>query len=164
MQIETTRFGTLEVPAEEVIRFKRGVLGFESVKGYVLLPHGEESPFQFLQAVDQPDLTFIVTDPRWFRPDYRVEVYQEDLEQLESTAEDSIVVAAIVTVPAGSGEMTANLLAPLLIDAESHLGIQIVQAESQYKTRHSIQEELDRAGRMTKNAAKNKEAALKVVV
>lgn len=145
MKVKTARFGAIEVSEEAVLRFPRGLLAFESVREYVLLPHGEGSPFSFLQAISEPELAFVVTNPLWLRPDYRVDVYREDLEELDLKEDDPVSVLAIVTVPRDGGEITVNLLAPLVINQRSRLGKQIVQNESAYRTRHSLREELARA-------------------
>lgn len=145
MKIETARFGSIEVSEEELLRFPRGLLAFESVHEYVLLPHGEESPFFFLQAVSEPELAFVVTSPLWLRPGYRVDVYREDLEELEIREDDPVSVLAIVTVPRDGGEITVNLLAPIVINRRSRLGKQVVQNASTYRTRHILREELARA-------------------
>ncbi len=155
VKIETARFGSIEVSEEQILQFPRGLLAFESVHEYVLLPHGEGSPFSFLQAVSEPELAFVVTSPLWLRPGYRVDVYREDLEELDLREDDPVSVLAIVTVPRDGGEITVNLLAPLVINQRSRLGKQIVQNESAYRTRHSLREELARArGAAAKPAAR----------
>jgi len=145
MKIETARFGSIEVSDAEILRFPRGLLAFESVHEYVLLPHGEGSPFSFLQAVSEPELAFVVTSPLWLRPGYRVDVYREDLQELELQEDDPVSVLAIVTVPRDGGELTVNLLAPLVINQRSRIGKQIVQNESAYRTRHILRDELAQA-------------------
>lgn len=153
VRIETARFGCIEVSDEEILRFPRGLHAFESVGEYVLIPHTDESPFSFLQAVSEPELAFVVTNPLWLRPDYRVDVYREDLIELAIKEDDPVAVLTIVTVPRDGGEITVNLLAPLLINERSRLGKQLVQNESSYGTRHILREELARARRMAPRAA-----------
>lgn len=153
MRFESTRFGVIEVGEDEVVHFRRGIPGFENFHRYVLLSTGGPSPFRFLQSLDDPDLTFVVTDPLWFRPDYRVRVRKEDLEQIGAAAEDEVAVYVIVTVPERPEEMTANLLAPILINTRTREAMQHVQSDVPYRIRHRIQDELARREQLEREAA-----------
>lgn len=148
MRVESTRFGTIEVSAEDVIRFEQGLLGFEGYHEYVLIQQDPSSPFSFLQSLDDPDLTFVVVDPLWLRPDYRVRVREEDLARLDLQPEDDVTVLAIVTVPKDPKAMTANLMAPLLINGRTRQAMQHVQSDGPYQIRHRIQDELARRRRL----------------
>ncbi len=146
MRLSTPRFGELEVKEEDMIVFPSGILGFEDVHRYVLLEHSDDSVFHILQGVDDPAVAFVLIDPRTFRPDYRAEIDREQVALLELDDEDDAVVLAIVTVPAGDpAGMTANLQAPVVLNARKRLGCQVVMADGPYGVRHSILEELQAA-------------------
>ena len=83
MLVHTTRFGELEAAENEIITFPQGILGFEAVKEYILL-EGSGS-FRFLQAVGEPDLTFVVIDPRDIVRDYKAEVPTHEVEEIGVT-------------------------------------------------------------------------------
>ena len=70
MQIESTRFGTIEVREEQVIHFPHGIPGFLNEKAFVHLPYEEGSPFSFLQSTTDPNLSFLLVDPFVFIKDY----------------------------------------------------------------------------------------------
>ena len=53
MELETTRFGKIEVDEDEIITFEDGLYGFKDEKDFVLLID-EETPFFWLQAVENP--------------------------------------------------------------------------------------------------------------
>lgn len=53
MEITTVRFGTIPVQEDKVILFPKGILGFSRNKRYVLFPHGQGSPFYWLQSVEE---------------------------------------------------------------------------------------------------------------
>lgn len=142
MEVHTARFGILHVDEDEIIRFPKGILGFEGIERYIVVPHKEDSPFMFLQALDDENLAFVVTNPSYFWPDYRVEIAAEQLNALELDHHDEAVVLSIVTVPTDARDMTANLLAPLVINARKGWAKQIVQRESVYSTRHKIADAL----------------------
>ena len=152
MHIYTTRFGRIEVGAGDIIRFPKGILGFEGVERYVLLPHEDGSPFRFLQAVDDPDLAFVVTNPVWFCPDYTVEALQEDMARIGLNEPKDALILSIVTLPRQGGAVTANLLAPIVINSANGLAKQVIQTESKYRTRHDIKEEMRRAREIVQDA------------
>ena len=138
MRIETTRFGTVELPEDRVIRFPRGLIGFPQITRYVLIDHPGGGPFRWLQAVDAPALAFAVTDPRIFFPDYRVPVSREELEAigLEDPAEAAVIV--ILVVPSRPEGITANLLGPVVINPRARVGAQLILDSTTYTTRHPI--------------------------
>ncbi len=53
MQVNTTRFGLVELEQERVITFAKGLLGFPDNKDYVLLQTNNEGNFFWLQSVDR---------------------------------------------------------------------------------------------------------------
>ena len=120
---ETSRFGKLEVTEDKVIEFPAGVLGFPQVKRYVLLDY-EETPAKWLQAIDDPDVAFIVMDPTLLVEDYTIplDIALRQALRLE-TAED-LAVLAIVRVE--EGRVLANLKGPLLFNSRLKIGLQAV--------------------------------------
>ncbi|NLJ68743.1 MAG: flagellar assembly protein FliW [Firmicutes bacterium] len=136
MLVHTTRFGELEAAENEIITFPQGILGFEAVKEYILL-EGSGS-FRFLQAVGEPDLTFVVIDPRDIVRDYKAEVPTHEVEEIGVTRPEEAVILAIATVPGDVRKMTVNLQAPLVINAVNRRGKQIVLAEQGYAMRHPV--------------------------
>lgn len=149
MVVKTERFGDLEVAEEEILHFPEGILGFEHLKRYVeVAPRGQDSDVRVLQAVDDPAVGFIVVDPLTFRPDYQPRFQEDDLRVLECDDPGRLRVLTILTVPEDPRQMTANLMAPVVINVEKGLGRQVVQAESEYAIRHNVLEELARARRL----------------
>lgn len=149
MLVRTERFGDLEVAEEEIVYFPEGILGFEHLKRYVeVAPRGQDSDVRFLQAVDDPAVGFIVVNPLVFRPDYQPRLQEEDLRLLECDDPSRLRVLSILTVPEDPRQMTANLMAPVVINTEKGLGRQVVQTESEYRIRHNVLEEAARARRL----------------
>ena len=152
MRFESTRFGVIEVDPGDVIHFKYGILGFEEYRNYALIRQDPSHPFCFLQSLDDPDLTFVVTDPLWLRPDYKVRVHEEDLEKIEVQEDDRVAVYSIVTVPKDPQEMTVNLMAPILVNTRTRLALQHVQSDVPYQIRHRVKDELERRRRLEQQA------------
>lgn len=144
MIIQTSRFGEVKIKKEDIIFMPDGVIGFHDEKRFAIIERVQEIPFYWLQAVDTPDLAFIIIDPHLFAPDYQPVVARTDREILKATGEDPLEFYAIVTVPEKSEEMTANLIAPLCMNPGTHLAKQIILSDARYCTRHRIIEEMNR--------------------
>lgn len=141
MQIETTRFGVVEVDPSRIITFPHGFIGFPSWQRFVLLPHREDSPFWFLQSVDEPALAFVVMDPREAVPDYVARVPAAQLADVGIETPQDVeraVVLALVTLRGEPAGATANLKAPLVINPARRLGVQVILEGSPYAIRHPI--------------------------
>ena len=54
----------------QVISLPLGLLGFESLKNYLLIASAEEAPFCWLQVVNEPSLAFLVVSPFEVDPGY----------------------------------------------------------------------------------------------
>lgn len=136
MMIETTRFGQVEVDETRLIVFPRGILGFPFQKHYALVQTGQNSAFYWLQAVDRPELAFVVTDPRLFVADYRIPAKSEDLKQLGLAAAEDAQIFTIVNKV--DGVLTGNLQGPLVINADTRVGKQLVLSDKKYSTRYPL--------------------------
>ncbi len=142
MKISTTHFGEIELQDEKIISMPSGLLGFEHAKRYILLNHSKEGPYMWFQAIDDPSLAFILIDPLFFRPDYKININKGEITEIGITNEKNVVILAIVTLRDDPQKMTANLQGPIIINAEKRIAMQLVLTQSQYTTRHSIIEEM----------------------
>jgi flagellar assembly factor FliW len=135
MQIRTTRFGTLQLGADDVIRFPHGVLGMEACRQWVLLADSQNDAVGWLQSTDQPHVALAVVSPRRFVPGYQIRVARRDLQPLclERISEAHV----LVVVGSTQRSLTLNLKAPLVINLDKRLGCQVVA-----KDPHPLQYEL----------------------
>ncbi|MBE3598858.1 MAG: flagellar assembly protein FliW [Limnochordaceae bacterium] len=143
MELNTTRFGVIEVDPARIITFPRGFIGFPSWRRFVLLPHGTggDSPFWVLQSAEDPDLAFVVVDPRHVYPGYVARVPASHLAEIGIDGlndVDRAVVLALVTLRPGTREATANLKAPLVINPSTRQGLQVILDGAEYAIRHPI--------------------------
>jgi len=139
LEITTVRFGTIPVQEDKVIMFPRGILGFPHDTRYILFPHGEGSPFYWLQSVDDGAIAFVVMNPQLVQDDYAVDVEESILKELEADSVSDLEVMCIVTIPPDRPEkMTINLLGPIVINVSQCRAVQIVSANEKYSHRHPI--------------------------
>ncbi len=134
IRVESARFGVYEVPADRVLTLPDGLVGLPAARRFALLePTSPGAPFRFMICLDQPDLGFVVCDPEAFLPGYRARLPKSAGATREDTA-----VLTLVTVPADPREMTANLMAPLVIECGSRAGRQFVCDAADLSTRHPL--------------------------
>ena len=136
MIIETSRFGPLEVDGERLMTFEQGILGFPDHQSYALIQTGENSGFYWLQAVDRPELAFVVCDPRLFVPDYRAPIKAEELKLLG--LDDAEGAQVFIIVNKVDEMLTGNLQGPLVINPETRAARQLVLSDKRYSTRHPL--------------------------
>ena len=133
MKIQTERFGEVDVPDERILSFVEPILGFEESKQYFLLEHAPDSPFHWLQSVQEPELAFVVTNPALFNIPYEITLNDNVLDLLKITTAEEALVFNIVNVPADNPtKMTANLLAPIVINQENGRAMQVVLKDSDF--------------------------------
>lgn len=137
MKVKTTRFGEIEVPQEDVLHVPHGLIGFPDSLRYVLIPHADDSPFQWLQSLDQDDVAFVVIDPMLLVADYPLENVLGSLANPTVKLED-LAVAVIATVPTAPLPITVNMLAPLAFDAATRQGAQVLLHDERFRTRHVL--------------------------
>jgi flagellar assembly factor FliW len=132
--LHSVRFGDYHVPADRLLSFPEGLIGFPEARRFALLEPGRPgSPFRCLLCLDDPELGFVVCDPTTLWPGYAA-----DLPPPEAGRVEDLAVLAIVTVPSNAQEMTINLMAPLVIDCGSRTGRQHVLDTGHYSTRHPL--------------------------
>ena len=131
MKIQTTRFGEIEVSEETLIHFPAGMVGLPDVRKFVVLEVEQPSVYQWLQSVDEPSLAFILIDVDLVEPTFQVELPDEALDEIGYCPDHPLSVMAIVTIPSGKPmEATANLRAPLIINAQTRKGKQMILHET----------------------------------
>ncbi len=131
MTIHTSRFGELEVSEDTLLTFPTGLIGFPAIQEFVVLDVAEESPYQWLQAIGEPDLAMVIIDVHCLDPDFRAQISDEGLAELGVIEKDPVLIMAVVTIPSGQPEQaTANLRAPLVVNLRTRKGKQIILHES----------------------------------
>jgi flagellar assembly factor FliW len=136
MEIQTTRFGRLSIDNDSLITFPRGLLGFPNYTQYALIEAADGAEFFWLQAVDEPQLAFIVTDPSLFFKDYDVPLREENQTELHIT--DATQGRVLVICNRVGEWLTGNLLGPIVINDQNRLAQQIVLTEKKWTTRQPL--------------------------
>jgi flagellar assembly factor FliW len=123
---------------QDVVQLPLGLLGFEQFKEYLWLQSPEEAPFCWLQACQDPSLTFLLVPPFSVLSEYAPELTDEDVRFLGLTCPEDAVLFGIVTLrPNGRG--TVNLKGPLVINRSTLRAKQVVVANAaDYALQHPL--------------------------
>jgi flagellar assembly factor FliW len=120
----SSRFGSIETDANDILLFPTGLLGLEQCRRWILLADQHNKTVAWLQSIDQPALCLAVVSPRRFVPGYQIRVARRELGSLELDDVRTATVLAIVTRT--SRGLALNLKAPVLINVQRRLGRQVV--------------------------------------
>ncbi len=141
MRVETKPYGVVDVNERQKLFFPYGILGFEQLKHYVLLD-ARQQPFYWLQSTEVVEVAFVLINPRIFRPEYKLEISPEELEEIGIENIEDTLDFAIVTIPDDPSKMTANLQGPIIVNRKTRVGRQSISLNPKWMVRHMIMEEL----------------------
>lgn len=129
-----TRFGEIEYDPAKTVHFPEGLIGFEHLRDFIVMPNEKEGPLFWIQSVDDPQVAFVLTDPTNFFLEYRVKPDTRECQKLGIQPKDNCFCLSVVTVPQDR-KITLNLVAPILFSPDSNRAIQVILDNSPYNTR-----------------------------
>ncbi|MEN6567225.1 MAG: flagellar assembly protein FliW [Veillonellales bacterium] len=138
MLIHSTRFGDIDVPAEQILQFPHGIPGFPAEKVFAYLVRDKKSPFSFLQSASDPNLTFLLAEPFTFFNDYEFALDDGIAQEMGLSEKNPPQIFTMATLQGKLEDMTVNLLAPLVVNTKERTGRQIILDRSQYSTRQKL--------------------------
>ena len=139
MVLTGTRFGDIDFGPNEVLFFKEGLIGFPNLQEFVLISHKDESPFRWLQSVQEPSMAFLCAIPQHFIPSYNPHLSASTIEGLRLEESTDRYVLTTASIPKGRPEeMTLNLAAPILVNANTRSALQFVLDDEAYTVKHRV--------------------------
>ncbi len=124
---------------QKVIKFKKGILGFEEYDEYLIV-EDEESGLFFLQSKVESSIEFVIISPHIFTQPYEPSIRETYFEELGGGANDEFVIYLMVRLSNNVEEITVNLQAPLLMHIERREGVQVIVDGDEYPIRASLAE------------------------
>jgi flagellar assembly factor FliW len=100
--------------------------GFPDLRQFALVQLDDDGLLCAFRSVEEPDLRFLVVPPAAFFPEYTPEVDEDTVSDLGIESVDDVLVLVVVNAGASLSESTANLAAPLLINAATRRAQQVV--------------------------------------
>jgi len=100
--------------------------------------NGDAPVLYELRSVEKPDLSFLVGVPRAFFPEYTVELDDQSCDDLGLHEPADALVLVILSAGADPAATTANLLAPVVINAHTRTAAQVILSGSEWPVRALI--------------------------
>jgi flagellar assembly factor FliW len=130
-----SRYGTVTVNLKNALFFPKGILGLPDCKDFCLatLPSKNMQRFKLLQSLNDEKLSFVVLPLAADTP----LIDQADVKEccdVTQISPESLVILAIVSVKRSpeKTQITANMRAPIVLDANDKLAVQYVFPSNKY--------------------------------
>jgi len=138
MQIETIRFGTIEIDETKLITFSDGIPGLEENQSYALLQFEESYPIIWLQSIKDGGICLPVLDTFAVLADYVFDIDDEDVRELRLHGPEELHIVSVLVIPDDIQHMTVNLAAPIIINTATGKAKQILLSGSDYNVRAPV--------------------------
>lgn len=143
MLVKTRYFGEVELDDEKILTFEEGIIGFEHLRKFTLIYNDENessAAITWLQSVEEPMVALPVISPFSVMADYNPVVEDDVLLPLGTLTEENTAIFLTLTVPSDITRMTTNLKAPIVINAETKKGCQVIAENPDYVVKYNIYE------------------------
>ena len=119
-----------------VLHFPEGLPGFEQLTDFLLLEEEELRPIVFLQSLSEPPVCLPAVPAEQVHPGYSLELAEDDRRVLGLAPEAPPHLLCLVILHLGDGSqpVTANLLAPIVVNLGNWTARQVIQIHSPYST------------------------------
>lgn len=147
MLVKTKYFGEIDLTEDKILEFKNGIMGFEEYTKYTLLYDSEEEKkgnIMWFQSIEEPSLALPVINPLYVKKDYNPEVSEELLQPLGQIDDENLCILLTLTVPGDVKQTTANLKAPLIVNADTRKGCQAIVENADYEVKYNVYEAIQK--------------------
>jgi flagellar assembly factor FliW len=134
MKLLQTRFGEVTYDPDKVVHCPEGLIGFERLRDFIVLPNTNTNVLFCFQSVEEPHVAFLLINPCLFFPDYKVNVNKYVKEKLGIGSEDQYFILTTITFHQDQ-TVTLNLMAPIVYAPQTDRAVQMVLEGSRYRTR-----------------------------
>ena len=134
-----SRFGEIEYDPDNCLLFPEGLVGFEGLRHFIVMPNEKEGPLFWIQSVEDPQVAFVLANPTDFYFDYKVVPDKNERQKLGLEADDECLVISVVTVPPDR-KITLNLAAPILFAPKTNRAMQVILEGTQFSSRTPLPE------------------------
>jgi flagellar assembly factor FliW len=140
-----------ETPLPE-LSFVHPMPGFAALRRFALVrleaPQAEsgagsevsagESALYELRSLERPEVRFLMAVPGAYFSDYEIELEDRDCAELGLVDSADALILIMLTVGRDAANTTANLLAPIVINARTRAAAQVILAGSDWPVRAPI--------------------------
>jgi flagellar assembly factor FliW len=112
--------------------------GFDDHRSFTLVGLDDDGTIGRLQATERADLFFLVVSPEPFFPDYAPVIDHAARNALDIRESDALVLLLLVHPGPTLADTTANLLAPVVVNARTGRAAQVVAGDWSLPIRASL--------------------------
>ena len=134
-----------EVEELPELSFVRPLPGFGDLRRFVLVElsgdegaEGAETVLFELRSLEEPAVRFVAAVPTAFFPDYAFDLDEDDCAELGLADESDALVLVLLTVGHDAAATTANLLAPVVVNARTRRAAQVILSGSDWPVRAAV--------------------------
>ncbi|MEO7145604.1 MAG: flagellar assembly protein FliW [Bryobacteraceae bacterium] len=137
-QFATTQFGPIEYREDAVVEFPHGLPAFEDQTRFLAIERPGYGPIVFLQSLLRPELCFLTLPVPLVDPAYQLSLAREELAALDLQDADTGVLCLAILSVAENRAVTANLLAPVVVNRANRRAVQAVRPDAVYSHQHVL--------------------------
>lgn len=138
MIIESERFGQMDLKENKIFDFPSGIPGFEDLHKFVILEMEQTKPIYWMQSTENKYIALPVINPFEIIEDYYVIIKDTEVMELNIENENDLMILNVLVIPSDIKQMTANLAAPIIINARTGTGKQIFIDASELPIRFPV--------------------------
>ena len=139
IKLNTAKFGEIEIDKSSIFDFVSPIIGFKDLKQYAIIDYKPDSPFKWLQSIEDSELAFPITLCSFFGIDYQFDIPDEEAELLEIETADDVFVCNIANIPSSNPQgATVNMLAPIIINLKNKKAMQLILKNTNFELRNKL--------------------------
>lgn len=125
-------------PRETTLEFVSGMPGLEAYRHFTLIGVDDE-PVCWMECDDEPAIALPVVDAFAVLPEYAFQLSTADVRLLELDVASDALILAVLSARRGTAQITANLLAPVVVNRVNGRAKQVILDGTSYSLRHPVQ-------------------------
>ena len=119
----------LEKITKAEVTFETGLSAFEDYKSFTYKKEMRLKPFIYMHSSYDPNVSFVCVDPFILTPSYEVKLTEDAIKRLEINDESKVIILCLVSVGKDMYTTTANLMSPIVINATTMKGEQVIMED-----------------------------------
>jgi flagellar assembly factor FliW len=136
--VDLPRFGECTYAASDVLTFPWGVPGFANHRRWLALTLDSQPGFFWLQSLDDVSVALPAANPWAIFDTYDPKLPAYTYISLDVKSPADFTLLCIVVAPAGGGQMTINLAAPVVINLRTRNARQVLCDNPAYTSNEPI--------------------------
>ena len=137
--VDTVTAVLTDLPGElPEITIPAGIVGFPGAHRFALVSVSDDVPCFVLRSLDDENAQFVVVPPTVYFPEYAPSLDDGTATSLGLEDAEDALLLSVVTLGERAEETTANLFAPIVVNARTRTAAQVLLTGSPYQLRERL--------------------------